>query len=110
VTTERLPDMTRMACLQESSIHPEIERPAMREQIDARPRQCYHKRPKSQHEPWVHDNGYIFHRGNFMYNSQCKYTRGGAVFPGDSTPVLMIGADRSHFTPFTTLAAGQRYF
>src|SRR5438552_10471846 len=40
------------------------------EQMDARPRRCDHRRPKSQHEPWVHDNGYIFHRGNFMYNSQ----------------------------------------
>ena len=30
--------------------------------------------------------------------------RCGAVSPGDSAPVVMIGADRSHFTPFPTFA------
>ena len=30
--------------------------------------------------------------------------RCGAVSPGDSTPGVMIGADRSHFTPFPTFA------
>jgi hypothetical protein len=28
-----------------------------------------------------------------MYNTQQKYTRWGAVFPGAGSPVLMIGAD-----------------
>ena len=43
---------------------PRIERPAVREQLDARPRRCYQRRPKSQHEAWVYDHGYILHRGN----------------------------------------------
>ena len=104
VTTERLPDMTRMACLQVRNPPRASSGPQCENQIDARPRRCSQRRPKSQHEPWVHENGYIFHKGNFMYNSQCKYTRCGAVSQATHIPVLMIGADRSPFASKPGLA------
>jgi hypothetical protein len=44
------------------------------------------------------------YRGDFIYNFLEKYTRYGAVFPGgDSTPVLMLRAECSLFTLFTTI-------
>jgi hypothetical protein len=71
----------------------------MREQIDALPRRCYQRRPKSQHEPWVHENGYIFHRGNAHVQLSIQVYQMGSGFPqAIHQKSLMIGADRSPFT------------
>src|SRR6266516_3555007 len=80
-------------------IQPEMERPAMREQIKTFDSRCDHRHPSCKSGRLPRSNGkYRLATKNAIYNVQGKYTRWGAVFPGNEASIPMI---QITFPPFS---------